>query len=150
MYSISAQIVCRSSDCRRCPWNVKQFNVSSASSQAGPSSAGRIGKRKCASTCRRMRGDVVRLREATTTTFFLEISEPAIAPCPWFRLPKRCENRQETNTVLLCIRKMPSSFSHFCLALARDRLCSVLRHVNFGSHFLCVLVCICGCSRVWI
>jgi hypothetical protein len=32
-----------------------------------------------------MRGDVVRLREATTTTFFLEISEPAIAPCPWFR-----------------------------------------------------------------
>jgi hypothetical protein len=42
-----------------------------------------IGKRKCASTCRRrMRGDVVRLREATTTTFFLEASEPAIAPCP--------------------------------------------------------------------
>jgi hypothetical protein len=78
-----------------------------------------------------MRGDVVRLREATTTTFFLEASEPAIAPCPWFRpvqefgtkyskeggltldLPTRCEMRQETNTVLLCIPKMRSSFSHF-------------------------------------
>jgi len=129
------KIICRSSNCRRCPWNVKQFNVSSASSQAGPCSASnpqwQIGKRKCASTCRRMRGDVVRLREATTTTFSLEASEPAIAPCPWFRpvqeigtksskeggltldLQTRCENRQETNTVLLCIRKMRSSFSHF-------------------------------------
>ncbi len=76
MYSIWAQIVCRSSDCCRRPWNVKQFNVSSASSQAGPCSASnpqwQIGKRKYASTCRRMRGDVVRLQEATMTTFFLK------------------------------------------------------------------------------
>ncbi|CAK9863658.1 unnamed protein product [Sphagnum jensenii] len=115
-----------------------------------------------------MHGDVVRLREATTTTFSLEASEPAIAPLsvvqacsgnryeifqrrridarPSNKMRKPTRNKHGT----LVYSKDAKFVLAFCLAHARDRLSPVLRHVNFGSHFLCVLVCICGSSRVWI